>query len=151
MQLIPLRNAEFIGSPTAWRFNLSNTSDRPVKYNRSTLSTNHWFPYADTVGVATFSVHKHVCDVGCSTSHKPTRIGMEPVILEIVDFIVLARHGLTAFSVHRHVCAVGCSTSHKPTRIGMEPVGRETIDLVVAAPLPNKKFADPEIKFLKNR
>ena len=61
------------------------------------------------------------------------------------------RHGAAALSVHRHVCDVADSTSHKPTRIGMEPVGRETVDLVVAAPLPNKKFADPEFEFLKNR
>ena len=39
-------------------------------------------------GVVAFSVCRHVCDVAHSTSHEPTRSGMEPDVKKFVDFLV---------------------------------------------------------------
>ena len=39
-------------------------------------------------GVVAFSVCRHVGDVAQSTSHEPTRSGMEPDVEEIIGFLV---------------------------------------------------------------
>ena len=39
-------------------------------------------------GVVAFSVCRHVGDVAHSTSHEPTRSGMEPDVKKFVDFLV---------------------------------------------------------------
>ena len=62
---------------------------------------------------------KHAWHV--STTHGPTRSGLEHVINENVEFLLCARFWVAAVSVCRHVWDVAHSTSHEPTRSGLAP------------------------------
>ena len=55
----------------------------PSRLERGSRLQKSWAQIVDCLmwarfGVVAFSVYRHVCDVAYSTSHKPTRSGMEP-------------------------------------------------------------------------
>ena len=84
-------------------------------------------------GVVAFSVCRHVGDVAHSTSHEPTRSGMEPDVKKFVDFLVWVRLGGVGWACRpspRNVAGTnlqcGCAVDQRPTHakslISIDPV-----------------------------
>ena len=68
-------------------------------------------------------MYRNVCDVAYSTSHEPTRSGMEPDVEEIVGFLVWVHLGGVGWACRpspRNVAGTnlqcGCAVDQRPTQ-----------------------------------